>query len=122
MIEPTVKITFMTDRMLQINVLLQRAIAEIITYDIELPQEYLVTVTRVKTGADLRAATAFLSILPMEHSREAMAYIIRNRKLIQKQLGDKVQLRFTPKVLFKVDVTEQKAAEINDILDRIKEE
>ncbi len=77
----------MNDRMLQVNELLRSRLAHIFSLKLEIPVEFFVTITDVTASPDLRNATVYLSILPEKNQREGMAWIINNRKEIQRLLG-----------------------------------
>jgi ribosome-binding factor A len=48
---------------------------------------------------------------------EALSHIIRQRKFIQRELGRKIKLKFTPVITYKPDDTEERVSHINRIID-----
>lgn len=104
-----------------INQLLRQSLAEILIRDVEIPKDFFITVVKVDCAQNIKTANAYLSILPFNKKEEALAYIINRRGEIQKFLGDRINLQFTPKLRFMLDTTEQTADEIYAALDRIKE-
>ena len=107
-------------RLSQINDLIQLKFAEIITQELELPEGVLVTVTQVKTSADLRHARIGLSIYPAESVEPIFALIRRNLRSLKFQLHQHLTLKFAPDVKVYLDRAEQQGFELEAILDKIK--
>ena len=107
----------MSDRLLQVNSLLAQSLGEIFSESLELPTNLLATISRVETGADLKTANVYISVLPFSMTTEALAHIIRQRKYIQRELGRKIKLKFTPVINYKADDTEERVSHINRIID-----
>ena len=106
-------------RLLQVNSLLHKNISQIMAERIEVPQNSLITVTRVACGADLKEARVFVSILPFAKAEEGLAFLFRKRNEIQKLLGQTLKMKFTPKILFFLDDTEETASQIYSELDKL---
>ena len=107
--------------MLQINQLVQNAISEVISQQIEIPDNVFVTVNRVNTSNDLRHASVFISAIPTDKTKFAVGFLVKNKGLVRKELGKKIrQIRLTPALTFYPDFTEAKAYEIEDMMDEIK--
>ena len=105
--------------MLQVNELLRSKLAHIFSLKLEIPVEFFVTITDVSASPDLRNATVYLSILPEKNQREGMAWIINNRKEVQRLLGKETRkMKNTPKMLFKLDEQESRSQEIYDLIDQ----
>jgi ribosome-binding factor A len=111
----------MSDRMLQVNSLLQQTLARVLSEKIEIPFDFFVTISNIDCGSDLKTAKVFVSILPFNKSQEGVGFLIRKRHEIQAELGKNIKLKFTPKLDFKLDESEQQAEEIFKTLDDIKE-
>ena len=108
------------ERMPKINELLRANIAQAIREELEIPLGSVVSVIDVKTSADLHYAKAYVSIVPDDKSQEILALLNRHTKTIQAFLADKIVLRNTPKLQFMIDNIEQKAAEIDRLLDNLQ--
>jgi len=107
-------------RLDQINEKLQHTLAEVLSTEIELPFDFLVSVTNFKCSSDLKNARVSLSILPFNKAQDGMNWIIAHRKEIQYQLGLKnKRLHHTPVMHFVLDTAEEKASEIYSIMDKI---
>ena len=106
--------------MLQVNEKIQRTLALIFSQEFEIPIEFFLTVTRVDCAPDLKNAKVLLSVLPFNKSKDALLYLIHNRKEIQRLLGKRVNLKYTPILKFVIDEQTQKADEIYTTLDSLK--
>ncbi|MFA6919087.1 MAG: 30S ribosome-binding factor RbfA [Patescibacteria group bacterium] len=109
-----------TERMPKINELLRANIAQAIREELEVPLGSVVSVISVKTSSDLHYAKAYVSIVPDDKSQEILNLLNRHTKTIQSFLADKIVLRNTPKLQFMIDDIEQKAAEIDRLLDNLQ--
>jgi ribosome-binding factor A len=110
----------MSNRHLQIDEFIRGALAEVLSKEIEVPFDFLITVTGVEAAPDLKTANVTISILPFSKSEDGMAFLINNRKEIQRQLGLKTKkLRKTPVMRFIMDEAEEKASNIHRILDNL---
>jgi ribosome-binding factor A len=106
------------DRIARLNPELQKTLAEVISERIETPLDLLITITKAHVSDNLMHATISVSVLPDSKEREGMAFLIRNRKQIQKELGRRWRNHMnTPKLLFKFDDTNKRVAEINELID-----
>ena len=107
-------------RLDQIDEQLQQTLAEVLSTEIELPLDFLVSVTKFECSSDLHTAKVSLSVLPFNKAQDGMNWVIAHRKEIQYQLGLKnKRLHHTPVMRFVLDNTEEKASEIYSIIDKI---
>jgi len=105
--------------MRQVNPMIQQKLAEIISRELECPPEFFISLSRINVDASLKTANVWISVIPFAKSEEALGFIIRKKGLIQKMLGKNIHLKFTPKLNFLIDDTEEKASEIDQILDNL---
>lgn len=111
----------MSRRIEQINKLIREKISKLILREIEFPKGVLVTVTRVKTSADLKYAQIFVSVLPFKYGQKILKLLKKNTSHLQSLLGEKLTIKFTPKINFSLDTTEEEAEKIEEILKEIHE-
>ena len=107
----------MSKRTEQVSANLQRLLGEIINRDIELPEDHLVTITRVEVTADLQNAKVFVSVLPFDSADEIIRLLQNKQGRIQKELHSQLTMKFSPKLSFLFDQQEEKAAEIERLID-----
>lgn len=95
----------MPRRIEKVNSHLQREIAVIIDREVELPENALVTVTRVDTSPDLKNAKVFITVLyPGGDEKAVLAAVKANTALIRGKLAPAVTFRFVPEILICEDV------------------
>ncbi len=92
--------------------------------DPDLVDAYRVTVTAVEIGPDLKHATAFVMPLGGEKADVFLAALNRAAGYFRSELADRIDLRYTPKVSFKLDHSFDEAARINTLLhqDRVRKD
>ena len=110
------------DRMEKLNDHILEKLAYVLSQKTEVPFDFFITVVKVSCSASLKEATVFLSVLPFDKSEQALAWIIRNKGHIQKELGKEIKnLRNTPKLYFRTDDTQNRVDEVYTIIDEIAE-
>ena len=110
------------DRLERINSLLKRVIAEsmfsVMQGDSVAPG--LITVTGVSCGKDLRDATVSVSVFGDDALKEtAMQHLKHNAKRFQQIINREVRMKFTPRLVFKLDLSLERGDEVLAILDTL---
>lgn len=110
------------DRIERINSLLKRVIAEsmfsVMQGDSVAPG--LFTVTDVKCGKDLRDATVMVSVFGDDRLKEtALQHLKHNARRFQQIINREVRMKFTPRLLFKLDRSLERGDEVLALLDRL---
>ncbi|MFA6392305.1 MAG: 30S ribosome-binding factor RbfA [Patescibacteria group bacterium] len=108
-----------SQRIKQINELIKEELGSIMNREIEFSSGSLVTITKVETSPDLKHANISVSILPFSANQQIRHEIEREKGNIQKLLGDRIKIKFIPKIHFRLDESEEKAQHITDLLDTI---
>ena len=106
------------DRIIRVNEVLQRELGNVFISVVtpSMPKA-LVTVTHVKTAIDLRDATVFVSIYGKDVNKESvLAFLERNRVMIQSELSHKVVLKYTPRLHFRLDESAEQADKVFSII------
>lgn len=111
----------MSHRILQINELIRQELANLLLTEVEFPKNCLTTVIKVETSKDLRHAKVWLSIIPTIYTQKILTKLNKQAGRLQFLLNKKLTMKPLPRLFFKIDDTEAKASEIEDLLDRIKE-
>ena len=100
---------------------IKREISVMLTQEVKDPGIHFVTVTAVETSDDLRHAKVFVSILGDEETRkESLKGLERAKGFLRRELGHRLQLRYTPEILFYHDQSLDHAMKIKGILDKLK--
>lgn len=110
------------DRLARVNSLLKRVIAEamysVMQGDTVAPG--LITVTDVRCGKDLRDATVKVSVFGEDALKEtALQHLQHNAKRFQAIINREVRLKFTPRLLFQLDLSLEKGDEVLAILNNL---
>ena len=74
------------------------------------------SVTRADVTRDLRYAKVYVSILEEEKRDDFIKALKSARGFIRRELGRKVDLRYTPELIFELDKNIEYAARINALL------
>lgn len=106
-------------RLLKINELIRRELNQFFLKELDWPPGVLVTITQVKTFSDLREAIIWLSILPLGARSQVLKFLNKKISLCQNFLDRKLVMRYVPKIIFKIDDTEERAEEIENLLKEI---
>lgn len=106
-------------RIAQVNALIRQELGRALTREIELPLDTLVTVGRVDTSPDLEHTRVWLKIYPIEQSDRVFEIIQRQIYFIQKVLNRRLVMKFTPKIVFEIDRSEDAADRILHVLDNL---
>lgn len=110
----------MTRRIEQVNELLRERLAFLIAREIPL-EEGLITITYVEVSPDLKYAKIGISVLPDNLAGTALKRLRALSGTFANALKKELKMRSIPKFNWVFDSTEKKAAEIEELLDEIKE-
>ena len=98
-------------------------VADIIMRKTKDPRVASVTVTDVEITNDLRIARVFVTtLLDAEQEREAFVGLEKAAGFIRSELGRRLNLRYTPELVFQKDTTGPRGDRILSILDHLDEE
>lgn len=110
-----------SNRMRRINELIQREISSYCERAVVSELNCLLTITQVKTSADLRHAQVFFSVLgDAEDWNTADEALNRHRVEMQTCLASSVVLKYTPVLEFKPDPTLEEADRVFSIIDSLE--
>ncbi|MDD2807701.1 MAG: 30S ribosome-binding factor RbfA [Patescibacteria group bacterium] len=110
----------MSHRLEQINELIRHELNRLILTEIDFPKNCLVTIISINTSKDLRHAKVLISVLPAFYTKKVLAKLAVNAGHLQYLLNQRLSMRPLPRLAFRIDETEKKAAAIEELLDRIK--
>jgi len=108
------------DRRFKVAELLKSEISQILRSRIKDPRVGFVTITNVVLSNDLRHARIYYSIIGDDkQKRDSQIGLERAQSFIQKELGSRVQLRYTPIIRFYFDEGLAYEMRINRILEEL---
>ncbi|HEY6104173.1 MAG TPA: 30S ribosome-binding factor RbfA [bacterium] len=102
---------------------IKEELSAIIQREVRDPRIGFVSITDVEMSGDLRHARVFVSVLgdadakaaTMDGLRSALGYIRR-------ALGARLELRYTPEIIFKLDESIERGARVNKLLGDVAKE
>jgi ribosome-binding factor A len=105
-------------RMRRVDEAVREVLSEALgTSDLKDPRIGFVTVTDVKTSADLRHARVFVSVLGSEEEREqTLAGLQSAHGVLQRRVAAQLRLKRTPTLEFAYDDTTDRAMRVERIL------
>lgn len=108
-----------SQRQLRVGEELRHALSEIFmrgeTGDPEIDEAHL-TVSEVRASPDLKNATVFILPLGGERKNEIIALVQDYDSMLRKLLSNKVHLKYTPRLTFRLDSTYDEASKIDRLL------
>lgn len=110
-----------SQRQLRGGELIRRAVSDIIAlghlHDPAL-DGVSITVTEARMSPDMRHATVFVSTLGLADPDAVAAGLNRASGFLQKELGDQIEMKFTPKLRFVPDERFDEASHVEELLQR----
>lgn len=109
-------------RMRKVNELVREVVADAVQ-DLKDPRIGFLTITGAETSPDLRSAVVYYSVLGSEDEKASTAAALRSATpRIQSAVGSETRLRYTPKLVFRVDAAIDGGLRINEILQELSED
>jgi ribosome-binding factor A len=103
--------------------LVKREIAHLIQYELKDPGIGFLTIIDVSMSVDLRYARIFYTVLGDEDCRNKTASALkRARGFIQREVGKRLKLRYTPEISFDFDTSVEHGAHIEELIQKIHQE
>lgn len=98
------------------------AMAEVLAKEVEFPVGVFVTVMEAKVTANTAHAKVVLSILPEHAQEEVLKCLHTYQSDINQALTKRLRLRRVPRLHYTFDSTEARAAEIEEDINKLKNE
>ena len=108
------------NRIQRVNSLIQEELGNIILREIEFPQNTLVTITRVKTSANIFEASILISVLPSDKFKQVIKILNNSIYELQQLLNKRLKMRPMPRIKFMQETETISAGEIEGILEQLK--
>lgn len=108
-----------SNRIGRINEEIQRELADLIRNLKDPRVQTMLSITRVEATPDLRYAKVFVSVLEEEKSKDAMKGLKSAAGWLRRELGSRLQLRYTPELVFTLDDSLKYGAHMYDLLSKL---
>lgn len=109
----------MTQRVEKVRELVRQEVAKMILETI--PQDFgLVTVTEVEISPDFKNAKIFVSCYEEKNQKQVLKKLSEESIDFQRILGDKLKMRYTPKLEYSIDTSLDKINKIEELLTKIE--
>ncbi|MFZ5799862.1 MAG: 30S ribosome-binding factor RbfA [Candidatus Omnitrophota bacterium] len=110
-------------RLDKINSELKKEISEIVQYELKDPRLGLITITAVEITPDLHYAKVYFSVLgSVQEEAKAEQGLQSSAGYIRRLIGEKIKMRYTPALSFKLDRSGEHSVRIFKQLEEIKNE
>lgn len=109
-----------SNRLGRINEEIQKELCELLR-NLKDPrvQTTMISITRVQTTPDLRYSKVFVSFFDKESAKEALKGLKSASGFLRRELGARLQLRYTPELMWQEDDSITHGAHILDILSQL---
>jgi ribosome-binding factor A len=102
---------------------IRQEISRIVQFEMKDPRLGFVTITKVELTKDLRYARVYFSVLGDDKAKNLTLKGLNSAKgYIKGLIADRIKLRFTPEISFRIDESLRHVKHIEDILDKLKKE
>ena len=116
---PWATITMNSHRIERVSELVKRTVSEIVL-ELNLTDCGFVTITGAEISPDLKDGRIFLSVIGSAGQKQhALDVLERQHGHIQHELAHRIVLKYTPRLKFILDETEDRASHIEHLLDEL---
>ena len=108
-------------RMRRVDEAIRQVLGDAVSGDLKDPRVGFITVTDVRTSADLRHARVYVSVLGDAQQREASLDGLRSAHgFLQSRVARELRLKRTPTLEFSYDDTTDRAMRVDALIDEIE--
>ena len=102
---------------------IRKVISELIRMEIKDPRvDPMTSITKVQVTNDLSFANVYVSVLGNDQVKEDTLDGLKSAKgFIRREIGQRINLRYTPEIILKIDDTIEQGMHIDNILQKLKE-
>ena len=111
-----------SNRIGRINEEIQRELADLLRTLKDPRVQAMISVTRVETTGDLRYAKVYISVLEKERSRDVLKGLKSAGGFLRREIGNRLQLRYTPELVFELDDSIEHGAHIFDPIPKLHDQ
>jgi len=114
----------MSRRTERVQEAVRRVVSEVLQRELRDPRiAGVITITKVEVTSDLRLAKIFYSVLGDEKKKRLVSKGLKSAtNFVKKHVGNEMNLRYTPDIMFKVDKKLEYSARIDEVLHKIHRE
>ena len=112
-----------SNRIGRINEEIQRELADLLR-SMKDPrvQKTMISITRVETTSDLRYAKVYVSFFDKDCAKDGMKGLKSAGSYLRRELGSRLQLRYTPELVFELDDSLKYGAHMFDLLTKLQQQ
>jgi len=112
------------NRISRINDEIMKELSQIIRFEVKDPRiNAMTSVIRVDTTADLKYCKVFVSVLGNEEEKQNVMKGLKNAGgFIRNLVAERINLRFTPELQFKLDESTEYAIHMNQLIEQVAKE
>jgi ribosome-binding factor A len=109
----------MSDRMRRVNAAVREVLSEAVG-ELKDPRIGFVTITGVKTSADLQQAVVFVSVLGSERKREqTIEGLQAAHGILQGRIARELRMKRTPQLTFEYDPSVERGVRMTQLIDEL---
>ena len=82
-------------------------------------QQGMISVTRVETTGDLRYSKVWLSVMGLQDEKEFRRGLKSAAGWLRRELGNSMNLRYTPELIFELDHSIEYGAHISEMINKL---
>lgn len=107
----------------RVGTLLQRELSEIIHRSLKDPRVSFCTVGYVKVSSDLKYADVLVSVVGNNKQKQATLAGLRSASgFLRREVGNRIDLRYTPELRFELDKAADHLLEIDRLLKQVQQD
>ena len=112
------------NRISRINDEIMKQLSQIIRFEVKDPRiNAMTSVIRVDTTTDLKYCKVFVSVLGNEEEKQNVMKGLKNAGgFIRHLVAERINLRFTPELQFKLDESTEYAIHMNQLMEQVAKE
>jgi ribosome-binding factor A len=109
--------------MRRVDEAVREVLGDAVTHDLKDPRVGFVTVTEVRTSADLRQARVFVSVFGTDDEKAAtLQGLASAHGILQTRIARELRMKRTPALQFLLDDTAEKAAKLEALIEDVTED
>ena len=111
-----------SNRINRINEEIQRELAELFRTLKDPRVQTMISITHVETTGDLRYSKIYVSVFEKEKTKEVLKGLRSAGGYLRREIGARLQLRYTPELIFEQDDSIEHGAHIYELLSKIQDQ